>query len=47
VVPVQLVQLQNHLHQWTVDIKTEFSDLLEKYMEIISYPHESAKCKVH
>jgi hypothetical protein len=26
---VQLVQRQNHPHQWTVDIKTEFSDVLE------------------
>jgi hypothetical protein len=29
VVPVQLVQLQNHLHPWTAVIKTEFSDQLE------------------
>jgi hypothetical protein len=29
VVLVQLVQLQNLRHQWTVDIKIEFSDVLE------------------
>jgi hypothetical protein len=40
-------QLQKHLHQWTVDIKTEFFDLLEEYIEIISYPREPEQCKVY
>jgi hypothetical protein len=47
IIKVVLVQLQSHLHQWTVDIKTEFFDLLEEYIEIISYPHEPAQCKVY
>jgi hypothetical protein len=39
---VQLVQLQNHHHQWTVDIKTEFFDVLE----ISFHSTELANCKV-
>ena len=43
VVPVQLVHLQNRHLQWTVDIKTEFSDVLE----ISFHSTELPNCKVY
>jgi hypothetical protein len=39
----QRVQLPNHRHQWTVDIKTEFSDVLE----IIFDSTEQANSRVY